>query len=99
MSKETRGYVPRLLAVAQLIKHPKRYGQIITTVSNTPQVQAIKLDLQFDFDLALISEWAQLDLEQLYTLNPVKPWATPSKGDIINYYCRLVKLQPLKKFS
>lgn len=79
LPKETKGYVPRLLAVAQLIKHPKRYGQTIITVSNTPQVQVIKLDSQFD--LALISEWARLDLEQLYTLNPgLKRWATPSKG-------------------
>ncbi|QKQ23684.1 hypothetical protein HUE58_00350 [Candidatus Ruthia endofausta] len=54
--------------MAQLIKHPERYGEIIITVSNTSQVQTIKLDSQFD--LALISEWTQLDLEQLYTLNP-----------------------------
>ncbi|WP_190600168.1 LysM peptidoglycan-binding domain-containing protein [Candidatus Vesicomyidisocius sp. SY067_SCS001] len=79
LPEETRGYVPRLLAVAELIKNPKKYGQILTVVNNTPKVQAIKLDSQFD--LVLISEWAQLDLEQLYTLNPgLKRWATPSDG-------------------
>ncbi|BBB22893.1 membrane-bound lytic murein transglycosylase D [Abyssogena phaseoliformis symbiont OG214] len=95
LPKETRGYVPRLLAVAQLIKHPERYGQIITTVSNTPQIQAIKLDSQFD--LALISEWAQLDLEQLYTLNPgLKRWATPSKGSY-NLLLPIDKIVTFKK--
>ncbi|NYT52009.1 MAG: hypothetical protein H0A74_00225 [Candidatus Vesicomyosocius endoextente] len=49
------------MAVAELIKNPKKYGQILTTVNNTPKVQAIKLNPQFD--LVLISEWPQLDLE------------------------------------
>jgi membrane-bound lytic murein transglycosylase D len=78
LPKETRGYVPRLLAVAELIKHPEKYGQTITPVANQQAVQAIKLNTQFD--LALIADWANLELEMLHTLNPgLKRWATPSK--------------------
>ncbi len=74
---ETRGYVPRLLAVAELIKYPERYGQDITPVVNKPQVQAIKLDSQFD--LAMIAQWADITLDEVYSLNPgLKRWATPS---------------------
>lgn len=77
LPKETQGYVPRLLAVTELIRHPKKYGQSVTSVVNEPVVQSIKLDTQFD--LALISEWAEVDLEELYTLNPaLKRWATPA---------------------
>ncbi len=74
---ETRGYVPRLLAVAELIKHPQRYGQTITPVDNKPQLQALILDSQFD--LATIAQWADISLDDVYTLNPgLKRWATPS---------------------
>ena len=77
LPKETRGYVPRLLAVAELIKHPARYGQSITPVNNKPQVKTIKLDSQFD--LALIAEWTELELDELYALNPgLRRWATPN---------------------
>ncbi len=34
----------KLLVVAELVKNSKTYGQILTTVNNTPQVQAIKFD-------------------------------------------------------
>ncbi len=79
LPKETKGYVPRLLAVAELIRHPEKYGQKITPVANQPAVQSIKLDTQFD--LALIADWSALDLEDLYKLNPaLKRWATPNKG-------------------
>ena len=79
LPKETEGYVPRLLAVAELIRYPKKYGQTITPIANKPSVQSIKLKSQFD--LALISDWADIDLEYLYTLNPgLKRWATPNKG-------------------
>ncbi len=42
-------------------------------------VKSIKLKTQFD--LALIAEWSELEIEKLYTLNPgLKRWATPSQG-------------------
>ncbi len=76
---ETRGYVPRLLAVAKLIKNPKAYGQSITFVENKPQLDSVVLDSQFD--LALISDWTDLSLDEIYSLNPgLKRWATPSGG-------------------
>ena len=79
LPKETQGYVPRLLAVTELIRHPEKYGQKITPVANKPAVESIRLDTQFD--LALIADWSKVDLEDLYTLNPgLKRWATPSKG-------------------
>ncbi|MCS5588743.1 MAG: LysM peptidoglycan-binding domain-containing protein [Candidatus Thioglobus sp.] len=74
---ETRGYVPRLLAVAELIKYPERYGQTITPVDNKPQLKIVTLDSQFD--LATIAQWADITLDDIYTLNPgLKRWATPS---------------------
>ncbi|MCH9745589.1 MAG: LysM peptidoglycan-binding domain-containing protein [Proteobacteria bacterium] len=80
LPNETKGYVPRLLAVTELIRHPEKYAQIITPVNNEPALSAIQLKTQFD--LALIAEWSGMTLEDLYTLNPgLKRWATPSKGN------------------
>lgn len=80
LPNETKGYVPRLLAVTELIKHPEKYAQTITPVKNEPALSAIQLKTQFD--LALIAEWSDISLEDLYTLNPgLKRWATPSKGN------------------
>ncbi len=88
---ETRGYVPRLLAVAQLIKYPDRYGQVLTPVKNQPKLSAVRLDSQLD--LALAADWSGLSVDELYTLNPgLKRWATP---DIDNYQLLL----PIDKVS
>ncbi len=88
---ETKGYVPRLLAVSELIKNPKKYGQTLTPVDNKPVLGKVVLDSQYD--LALISDWTGLDLEQIYTLNPgLKRWATPN---IDNH----VLLLPVEKIS
>ncbi len=94
LPKETRGYVPRLLAVTELIKHPEKYTQTITPVANQPALSSIKLNTQFD--LALIAQWAELELEQLYTLNPgLKRWATPSS----NHYTLLLPINNMGLFK
>jgi len=73
---ETRGYVPRLLAVAKIIKNPQQYSQSITPVANEEKLKVVKLQSQLD--LALISEWTGLTLDEIYNLNPgIKRWATP----------------------
>jgi membrane-bound lytic murein transglycosylase D len=40
--KETKGYVPRLLAVAELIKNPHKYGQTITFIATACILPFIK---------------------------------------------------------
>lgn len=73
---ETRGYVPRLLAVAALIKNPEKYGQTLTPVANKPKLASVYVYSQLD--LSLISEWTEMSLDEIYTLNPdLNRWATP----------------------
>ena len=76
LPKETEKYVPKLLALSQVIKNPSRYNQKLLKIDNKPFLKAIKLDSQFD--LALISQWTGLSVEQIYSYNPgLKRWATP----------------------
>ncbi|MBT3276622.1 MAG: LysM peptidoglycan-binding domain-containing protein [Candidatus Thioglobus sp.] len=94
LPNETKGYVPRLLAVTELIKHPEKYSQTITPVKNSPVLESIQLSTQFD--LALISDWSAVELEDLYSLNPgLKRWATPTEG----VYTLLLPSKNMKYFK
>ncbi|KAA0446406.1 MAG: LysM peptidoglycan-binding domain-containing protein, partial [Candidatus Thioglobus sp.] len=76
LPEETKGYVPRLLAVAELIKNPHKYNQTITPVANKPKLESVFVYSQLD--LSLIAEWTGLSLDEIYTLNPdLNRWATP----------------------
>ena len=76
LPQETEKYVPKLLALSQVIKNPSRYNQKLLKIDNKPFLKAIELDSQFD--LALISQWTGLSIDQIYNYNPgLKRWATP----------------------
>ncbi len=76
LPKETEKYVPKLLALGKVIKDPERYNQKLNMIENKPFLKAIELNSQFD--LALISQWTGLTIDQIYTFNPgLKRWATP----------------------
>ncbi|MDC1318254.1 LysM peptidoglycan-binding domain-containing protein [Candidatus Thioglobus sp.] len=76
LPQETEKYVPKLLALSQVIKNPSRYNQKLLKIDNKPFLNEVELDSQFD--LALISQWTGLSIDQIYNYNPgLKRWATP----------------------
>jgi len=76
LPKETEKYVPKLLAIGRVIKNPERYNQKLLKIKNKPYLEAVELDSQFD--LALIAQWTDLSIEEIYSMNPgLKRWATP----------------------
>ncbi|MDA8981118.1 LysM peptidoglycan-binding domain-containing protein [Candidatus Thioglobus sp.] len=76
LPQETEKYVPKLLALSQVIKNPYRYNQKLLEIDNKPFLNEVELDSQFD--LALISQWTGLSIDQIYNYNPgLKRWATP----------------------
>ena len=91
---ETSGYVPRLLAVTELIKNPQLYGQKITYIPNQPKVATVTINEQID--LAAIKQWTGLSIEDIYTLNPgIKRWTTPEKQN----YKLLLPIAKITKFK
>lgn len=79
LPKETRSYVPKLLALAKLVDHPKRYGVTLHPVSNEPYFESV--DTQSQIDLAEAAQLAGIDIEELYRLNPgFNRWATAPQG-------------------
>ncbi|PWG64597.1 LysM peptidoglycan-binding domain-containing protein [Spiribacter halobius] len=79
LPRETRHYVPRLLALRDLVQAPEVHGLSIPEIPNEPQIATVELDHQID--LALAAELAGITVEQLYQLNPgYNRWATAPEG-------------------
>jgi len=79
LPRETRGYVPSLLAVAELIANPEKYGIKWKAIPNKPYFVQVNTEKQLD--LALAAKLAQLSMDQIYTLNPAfNRWATDPNG-------------------
>ncbi|PSW09351.1 lytic transglycosylase [Photobacterium sanctipauli] len=79
LPKETSGYVPKLLAVADVIKNQQKYGMDIPAIANKPAVKLVKPNTQMD--LAMAANYAGMKLEDLQSLNPgYNHWATAPDG-------------------
>jgi membrane-bound lytic murein transglycosylase D len=79
LPRETRSYVPRLLAVSAIVSEPDEYGLTLKSIPDEPYFASADLDGQID--LALAAEMAEVSLEELYLLNPgFSRWATDPEG-------------------
>lgn len=65
---ETMNYVPRFLAVAQIIKNPRAYGVTLPPIANRPHFREIKI--QPGVSMAQIADLSGLSRTELYALNP-----------------------------
>ncbi|PKM00152.1 MAG: lytic transglycosylase [Gammaproteobacteria bacterium HGW-Gammaproteobacteria-9] len=68
LPRETRDYVPKLLALSQLIQAPEAYGINLNPIANEPYFEVIALKQRMD--LARVAKLADLDEDELYQLNP-----------------------------
>ena len=79
LPRETKGYVPSLLAVAELVANPEQHG--ITWQPVTDQPYFAQVDTGEQIDLAVAAELAGIKMDELYTLNPgFNRWATDPRG-------------------
>jgi membrane-bound lytic murein transglycosylase D len=76
---ETRTYVPRWLAVCDIVAQPDHYGMTLRRVPDEVTFRVVEVDGQID--LARAAELANISLERLYRLNAgYRRWATEPKG-------------------
>lgn len=76
---ETREYVPKLLAIARVVRNPENYGVTLKPIPNTPYFAEI--DIQTQIDLAEAAKLADISTQELYLLNPgFERWATDPQG-------------------
>ncbi len=79
LPKETRAYVPKLLALADLVKRPGDFNINLYPIDNNSVISAV--DIGSQIDLAKAATLADMTLEELQHLNPgYNRWATDPKG-------------------
>jgi len=79
LPKETRAYVPKLLALKEIISNPEIYEVSLRCIPDAPGFKQVETTAQLD--LALAAELAEIDLETLYNFNPAfNRWATDPDG-------------------
>lgn len=79
IGRETRTYVPKLLALKTLFSSPETYGIDLLPIDNHVKYELVKTGSQID--LALVAKMAGIPIQQLQRLNPAfNRWATPPNG-------------------
>ncbi len=95
---QPRDYVPRLLAIRDIIKNPRRYGIQLPFIPNTPYLAKVRLKGQID--LAVAANMLGISLKQIYLLNPgYNRWATPPDTTSTLYIPLAKKTEFLTKLS
>lgn len=79
LPKETRAYVPKLLALVDIIKRPEHFNIKLYNIENKPLLS--KVDIGSQLDLAKAAQLSQLSLAELQRLNAgFNRWATDPDG-------------------
>lgn len=94
LPKETRSYVPKLLALVEILKHTETHNFAWPQIPNEPVIDIINVGSQID--LALAAEFSGLSLTELHALNPgYNRWATAPNGP----HRLVIPLHKSKEFS
>jgi len=79
LPRETEAYVPKMIALAQILKDPERYGVNFPEIADQPYFATV--DVGSQIDLAQAADMAEIKLDELYLLNPgFNQWATSPDG-------------------
>lgn len=79
LPRETRAYVPKLIAIAKIIDDPQAYGVTLPPIPDKPYFEVV--DTGSQIDLAQAANLAGVDIEEIYLLNPAyNRWATSPEG-------------------
>ncbi|WP_286218667.1 lytic transglycosylase [Thalassotalea agarivorans] len=79
LPRETRAYVPKLLALADIVKRPADFDLTLYAIENEAVIS--KVDTGSQIDLAKAAQLADLTLAELQRLNPgFNRWATDPDG-------------------
>ena len=79
LPRETRAYVPKLLALADILANKEEYAFDWPSVNNQPVIEIV--DVMSQIDLAVAATKAGLTTKELHALNPgYNRWATDPEG-------------------
>ncbi len=76
---ETRAYVPKLVALARMVRDPQRYGFYLPPIPDAPYFRVVPTG--GPVDLRLMADLAGVEAEELHALNPAwNRWITDPEG-------------------
>lgn len=79
LPRETRNYVPQLLALAELVRDPERYKLTLPEMPNQPYFEVVEISSQID--LGNVIELTDIELTEFTRLNPAyRRSLTPPQG-------------------
>ncbi|MGC8119003.1 LysM peptidoglycan-binding domain-containing protein [Marinobacter sp. VGCF2001] len=79
LPRETRHYVPKLIALAKIFDDPAAYNIELPPLKDEPYFEVV--DTGSQLDLAQAAELAGVDIDEIYLLNPsYNRWATNPDG-------------------
>jgi membrane-bound lytic murein transglycosylase D len=79
LPRETRAYVPKLLAMKRLVQDPQAFGLEISPIPNQPYFTRVSTEGQINLKVA--AQIAGISPEEVYELNPAfHRWATDPAG-------------------
>ncbi|MBA1204555.1 transglycosylase SLT domain-containing protein [Pseudomonas capeferrum] len=68
LPQETRNYVPKLLALSQVVMTPQAYGVSLSPIPNEPYFEAVAISERLD--LSRVAAFSGIDEDELIQLNP-----------------------------
>lgn len=78
LPRETREYVPMILAAIVIAKNPAQYG---FDVASQPPLSYEKVTVENPLDLRLAAEWTGAPIDDIQALNPeLRRWTTPVRA-------------------
>ena len=95
LPKETKYYVPRLLAVAAIIKNPEKYGVELPDVSNQPYFEEVKVSKPVN--LEKVSKSAGVSIDTMHKLNPDYTHGSKPKTEAVTLLVPVDKAPVVKK--
>ena len=75
---ETQAYVPKLLALSQVVLAPEAYGVNLSPIANEPYFQVVEISQRMD--LSKVAAVANIDEDELFQLNPALKQRTTLDG-------------------
>ena len=83
LPKETRNYLPKLLAVKNIINNPDRFGLVLQPIANRPYFAPVVTARHIDVKLA--AELADVTLDEFLALNPAhnRPVILQENADVL----------------
>lgn len=79
LKAETRHYVPKLMAMVNVVSDPQRFGIQLPNIPNEPYFTTVETDSQVD--LGVIARLTGMEVDELHFINPgYTRWATDPNG-------------------